>query len=265
MISMLEDIVYQYQLQAQGTKFWVPYWINQDEPPFWLDAPYVGKGTPDELSRELGRLSLEQEAADQPANAEAWRQWFRQAGLGVDCSGFVYYVAGQWLRSRGLELADMLLVDRAEILERHERRPELAARWDGVDIPMTMFLGEACYRWGTSPAMITNVARLTDPRVVERVERAADTQAGDFIHMSHDGSEHIGIVLSVTSGEIRYADSAHEPPGLGGVAIRRIVVAAPNEGLEMQTWDQLRIFHPEVAGSRDGVWRLRMLESIKKA
>jgi hypothetical protein len=246
----LTDFVEQYNLRSSLGKIWTPYWINSDEPPFWLDAPYVGKATPTELERELDRLSR------QAGGTTDLRQLMRSQGLGVDCSGFVYYVMSRWLEQQGIVLADQLLVDRAEILDRHKRRPELAEDWP--EIPAQIALGEACRRWQKDPAKITNVARLTDERVVELIAQARSVRPGDFIRMSHDGSDHIGVVIWVEAGLIRYADSAHEPPGLGGVRIRDIVVRRSDKGLDEQDWEQKRLYHPG-SRSRDGAWRLRVM------
>jgi hypothetical protein len=259
MAHTLRKFADEYQLEANGVKFWTPYWINSDEAPFHLEAPYAGKATPQELRDQLVKQMEEWPVDVHEHDAEAWRGRFRELGLGVDCSGFVYYVMSQWLKLREIELADLLVLERSEVLAYLERHPKLKPEWGPDEIPEVVPLGYACRRWRVNPARIINVLRLTDQRVVTPIHRAGEAQPGDFVHMSHDSSDHIGVVLDTAPNTITYADSAHEPPTFGGVKIRHIQVTAPDKGLEYQVWEQKRIFHPDEPGSRDGIWRLRVL------
>lgn len=251
----LTQIVEQYHFRLHGASFWVPYWINTDEPPFWKGAPGGGKWSAAALQEYLARLN--QPGSD--VTGPQWRAIMRQHGLGVDCSGLVYRVLDEWLNQHQQRLADFLLVDQAEIdayLHKHPQLSEYGERPAGSE-PVS--LAEVCKAWQKDPAMITNTHRLTDPRIVQPVLRTKDIRPGDMIHLSLGTSMHIGVVVAVDIGSIRYADSAHSKIDLGGVQLRHITVLNPEAGLEAQQWQQLRLYHPGHASSRDGVWRLKEL------
>jgi hypothetical protein len=254
----LRSFAERFCLNAGGLQVWTPYWINLPEKPFWLNAAYRGKGTPGQLGYAVCRL-LELDPS-KPLDSEVVRVFMRGHGLGVDCSGFVYYVLDQWLQQQGARLAQFLVVDREEIFGRNRRQASLARLWADRPVSDRMSLADACAIWRTNPVYITNVRRLLDRDVVTSIVRAGDVHAGDMIGMTNKrGEDHIGLVLELRDGVIVYADSALEKVGLGGVKIREIKVLDPSLGLSYQEWEQKYLFHPSTTDRIDGVWRLRVL------
>jgi len=246
-------IAERYRLRIGPLQVWTPYWINADEAPFWLNAPYRGKATPGQLERTVQGLV----ADDEPANAEQVRAIMRKHGLGVDCSGFTYYVLDHWLqRTLRRRVAECLYVSRDEILARNARRELMKRRWGNRPVPELMVLAEACHIWQTNPVYWTNVRRLLDRRVVEPVSVVSQIRPGDMIGMTNKrGEDHIALVLKLEDGRIVYGDSASD--AAGGVSIRFVKLNDPELGLEHQEWSQRHLFHPGVGGTVDGVWRLK--------
>ncbi len=93
-LRTIRDFATEYKLDLGGVKVWAPYWINWDEPPYWKNAPYRGKGGAAQIQtvarRYLARLP------QQSSDPEEIRVLLKQAGLGVDCSGFVYQVLNRF-------------------------------------------------------------------------------------------------------------------------------------------------------------------------
>jgi hypothetical protein len=247
-----------YELEIAGVRCWTPYWINWDEPPYFKDAPYRGKGTPQQITTTACQLLATSE--QQPRTPEAMRGWMRQQGLGIDCSGFAYHVLNAYLRQRlNVTLAAHLRVYQADICAALKRHPDRADPGLGRALPW-LRLEQVCQVWRKEPAMLTDVRRLTDPTVAHPVERADQVQPGDLIKLTSRYGDHIAIVCGRTADTIEYASSEDEPDGLGGIRCRQIQIGSPREGLEAQQWEQAHIYNP--GQNNDGAWRLPVLEGV---
>jgi hypothetical protein len=253
----VRPIVDRFQLSVGAVRFWVPYWINREAAPYRLNAPYRGKGTPGQLASALARYAQGSGAT----TAEDWRRLMRQHGLGIDCSGFVYYVLDQLLQQRYRQrLASHLMLRRLEVLEALERRPERKIATPPESLPEVMPLGEACALWHKDPVNLTNVQRLVDPLVVEAVPSLLEVVPGDLIKTWYKGEDHIAVVVEANSRQIVYADSGDRANGgLGGVAYGIINITNPALGLEAQDWERRHHYNP-AGGRRDGLWRLGALQ-----
>jgi hypothetical protein len=251
----LSEIIHQYVLKVGDLSVPVPYWINWNDPPYFLDAPYRGKGSPGQLRRALERVLAAEPM--QPTTVEGVRQLMRRHGLGVDCSGLAYHVLSRYLRYRGRILSEGLVVHRAELEAALERHPERRSSLDAGPLPETMTLAEVCRRWRKAPVMITSVRRLVDSATATVVPTAGEVRAGDLIKMTSAAGDHIAVVVAVRLGEIEYAASEDSATGLGGLRHHLITVAAPGQGLEHQEWDQHDLYQPTAHG--DSVWRLNIL------
>lgn len=256
--------VRRFRLNLHGMAVWCPYWINQDNQPFYQDAPLRGKGEWVQIARAT-RAAARAENVE-PQSSDEWRLLMRQHGLGIDCSGFVYRVMTDWLHVEyGVVFADGLYVSAQEIHDRHRRLPALAQQWrkggGPLDIPAQLPLAVACRLWNIDAAAICNVRRLVDSRAVDEVLAAGELLPGDLIVTSRGGTDHIGVVVRVSAKRITYVDSAddHRMGGLGGVAWRSIELVHPQLGLEAQAWEGNQRYHRGEPGRRDGMWRLRIV------
>jgi hypothetical protein len=265
--EVLKRLVERYQLEVAGVRFWVPYWVNSRElmrlqPDNWIKGPYKGKGTPDQIKAALQRR-LRQEPAP-PTTAEGYRRLMRRYGIGIDCSGFIYYVLNGYLRHQGRgALRQHLVVPRDELLRAHAAQTSWRRYVTQAQIeaqPEMVGMAWVAEHFKKDPRMITNVARLVHPQIVHRIRQASQVRPADLIKMtSEEFGDHIGIVVSHEQGVITYAESTEPEGSLGGVGYNRIMVADPAEDLNRQRWDQVRSYHPE--RGNDGVWRLNALKS----
>ena len=183
----------------------------------------------------------------------------RQFGVGIDCSGFAYYILSHWLGSCGIKLASLLLVDKAELMAAAEKpswqragiTSEEISRW-----PETVDLETVCRRFHKDPRMLTNVKRLTDPRITEPVLMVEQFQPGDLIYINGGYGEHVAVVVEVSQSLIKLADSSWQGQGLGGAAISSVKIIDSKAGLEDQSWPASRIFK---SARGDRVLRLKVL------
>jgi hypothetical protein len=265
--TIIEGLVGQYKLKLDGVEFWAPYWVNSRELMLaavdtWVVGPYKGKGTPGQLTASL-RNHLKKDDKH-PVAADVYRQAMRGYGLGIDCSGFIYFVLDGYLRSLGKPgLRHHLIIPKQDILEaydaksswrRYLKREEIEAQ------PELITLDWICTRVKKDPRMITNVARLVHPKTAHRIMHTAAIQPGDMIKMTSDEfGDHIGIVVSCDESEIVYAESTEPADALGGVGYNRISITSSGKPLEDQRWEQPRSYKP--GKGNDGVWRLNVLRS----
>ncbi|HSX02297.1 MAG TPA: hypothetical protein VLI05_03190 [Candidatus Saccharimonadia bacterium] len=254
----LRTIASSYRLTVGGIQVDTPYWINLDEPPYYLNAPYRGKGTPSQIAAIVkSRLAL---MSDPPATSQALAAFMKAQGLGVDCSGFAYHVLSEYLqqpRHGGLGLSHYLEIRADEVQEILTRHPERAERLKPEQLNCDLNLYEACASWHKSAAEITDVQRLTNPATAIQVAAAGEVHSGDLIRMHSQAGDHVAVVIAVCSDLIEYAASEDQAGKLGGVTFRQIRVLKPSAGLEAQDWEQRRLYHPMT--SQDGVWRLKAL------
>jgi hypothetical protein len=263
----IRSLVDSYRLEVDGVAFWVPYWVNNPKLMGNATAPGVrgafkGKGTPGQLVLSLQRVLAGGE--HHPRTADGYRELMRSRGLGIDCSGFIYHVLDGWLRARGQgSLSSRLVTDREAVLEALRQRPSWQHR--GVSEaeihswPHWVPLQLVYQRFHKSPRMLTAVATLVHPQVVEAVAAARDILPGDMIKFtSKQWGDHIALVVEQRSNELVIAESTEPADRLGGVTYSRVKITDPQRGLEYQGWERAASYDPGGA-TRDGVWRLKGL------
>lgn len=253
----LKPIIERYQLDVNGVRFWTPYWRNRDNHLYWLDAPYRGKGTPAQLERVLRRRLGVVPQAEWPQTEQGMREQMRKYGLGVDCSGFVYYVLDQWLQQRGQRLAQYLVFYRSEVLETLKYVPARKTLTPDLGrLPEAVALSEVCRWWRRDPVNHVNVRRLTDPIVADRVMSLDQVRAGDMIKTTGVEGDHVVLVVEALPDRIVYAESGNFTSGLGGVKYGTIAILDPQGTLAEQDWERRTDVSPDLE-TRDGVWRLK--------
>ncbi len=254
METILEQLVGQYQINIGTDEFWPAYWINWNTPPYFLNAPYRGKASPAQLQLCANQY-LHTGAYSDPDSARAQ---LKTAGIGIDCSGFVYHILNMYLKNQGLKrLAKYLVVGEEDILATVERHPNLFRLPPNTSILKQIPLSAFCRLSHKNPVMLTNVARLVSLFSSEKIDLAKDVRPADMIKMTSRYGDHVAIVTRVKDQEIVYVASEDDEDGLGGIRYRTIKVTDWDKPLELQDWDQIRIYSPHE--TNDGVYRLKVL------
>lgn len=266
----LQAIIDEYQLEVNGTHFWAPYWVNIPDylagpslstPTPNLRGPYKGKGTPAQLRGAVTRLAVQQ--TKPPHSPEGYRRLMRRHGLGIDCSGFVYYVLNKFIIQTGRgPLKYYLFIPKADVIELWEKyhqqnRPNVPTKSQLTHLPQLVPMTEFSRLFHKNPIHHTNVARLVQPASVMPVKTAAEIQPGDLIKMTSEVGDHLGIVVITTTKTIVFWSSDDPKSGLGGPARHEITVQRADEGLEYQDWPLKALYHP---GKADGVFRPKALQ-----
>jgi hypothetical protein len=221
-MSLLK-IVDDYKLRYGGYTFWCPYWTNEPGTPKGI---FAGKGTPKKIQNKL--YSLAQQYNDELKDAEQIRFLMLRNGLGVDCSGFAFYVLNKYLaETHNAKLEDHLIVEKAEIAEAisHKKSWQKVSLNEVAKLPL---LSEVARKFSKNPMKITNVARLCHPKTSIDVD-ARDLRPGDLVRARGNKLDHVFVVVDVTGSGIKMADSRFDPVGPGGICITR----SPKESLKL--------------------------------
>jgi len=257
--QILTKAAEEYHLEVNGVKFWTPYWINWNTPPFFLNAPFDGKGTPGQIKSVL--LRRIQEEKQTPRSAADYQRLTLGWGLGIDCSGLAYYLLSHWLRQvYNLRLTDYLYTPKADVVEA-SRKPhwqKAGVKPAQIDaLPAQVSVSQVCELFHRHPMHITNVARLTSKQAAVTVPKAKDTRPGDMVKLTGPSGQHIGIVVAVNAKRLRYVDSRGFAAGVGSVRYQDIVIKDPEAGLEQQYWQDRKVFDPK---ANDRLCRLRVID-----
>ncbi|MEO7617917.1 MAG: hypothetical protein ABIS59_03700 [Candidatus Saccharibacteria bacterium] len=252
MSFVLESFVEQYQYKFGSEMVWPPYWINWDEPPYYLNAPYRGKASPGQLRRMIEHFVISHPSINDPIEL---RSALKVAGIGIDCSGFVYHILSAYLRQLGLgRLGSYLSVPTVDVVKALKQHPERENSTLDLNQPTVNML-ELCREWRKNPVMLANVQRLIEAS--DRIEVASEIMPADMIKMTSKNGDHIGIVVRVSGAEILYVASDDDNATPGGITYHTVTLVNPSEPLEAQIWDQKHIFRP--ANTDDGIYRLKVL------
>lgn len=255
----LTKLAEDYHLQIGDVKFWTPYWINKNTEPYFLNAPYDGKGTPGQIMSVLERRLKHRN--QKPKTAADYQKLMLGWGLGIDCSGLAYYVLSHWLRSAyQIRLTDHLYISKADVVQASQKPSwqQAGVSKSKIDsLPDPISLSTVCQLFKRHPMHITNVARLTSPQAVMTISAVGDARPGDIIKTTGSSGDHMGVVVELNPGRIRYAESRGHQSGMSQVRYQDIKVMDPTKGLEFQEWDDNKIFDPKVG---DRLCRLKVVD-----
>jgi hypothetical protein len=264
-LNDLSTFVNDYRLEVDGTEFWAPYWRDQlptVDHPAPQTGPYKGKGTPPQLLHNLQGY-LKTSTQRKLKSPQAYRQLMRQLHLGVDCSGFAFYVLECWLTKQDIVLADHLFKPRTALLADFANpvytHPARITRELLEAQPEQVPLSTIQEFWGNEPIRLAGVAILTSAAATVAVEAAGEIQIGDIIGMTgNDGIAHCMVIVGRTGDEVVYAHSARAAvDALGGVEYGRIKITTPEGGILQQDWDKPAIQRLRFA--KHPVRRLKMV------
>jgi hypothetical protein len=229
--QFLNSCVYRYRLNLGGKSVWCPYWSDD-----WrrgIRGPHGGKGTPEEITATAIRLSKDEHFKLATHSPDEIRQFMVRHFLGVDCSGFSYYLLDQLLIPLHLPKLDQLI----------------------TPPPLGNPLNPLRFR--------CNVRCLTNNRHTTKVNFPRQpAQPGDLLRF-HRG-KHLMVIIRVTPSTLTYAHSASltQTPG---VHLAKITLTHPRQDLSHQHWHELTrtasdyplaYFRPQAG---DGLRRLKIL------
>lgn len=70
----------------------VPYYNNKVNRSRLALRPYVGKGSPKDIFDEIEGLLVKNKIDKNSLDSEALKKILKESGMGIDCSGFAYYI-----------------------------------------------------------------------------------------------------------------------------------------------------------------------------
>lgn len=256
--KILMEAAEEYHLELNGIRFWTPYWINWASAPYFLNAPYQGKGTPGQIKAALRHRLIR--VKSRSYSADDYRLLMRQSGLGIDCSGLAVHLMTILLRQvYKLSLGDHVFIPKADIIAAWDKPSWQRARVTKAQLeimPQQVPVSQVAKLFHKNPRRLTNVDRLTSPQAANTITQAAEAQPGDLIKTTSPSGDHIGVIVLVEPTRLRYAESRDSDDGIGGVSFRTIRLLRPELGLEAQTWQDKVNFNPTVG---DRICRLKVL------
>lgn len=236
--QLIKGIVDGYQLHAGGAKFWAPYFINNPkfspDPDHFRPGPYKGKGTPAQLQAWVNRFSQANPGQRTP---QQWRQTLIDHGVGIECSGFAYYILDSFLAAKGLgRLWQYLFISKGSLLEAYDegRAPKGVTRQQIETGPDLITLKDFSKRWRKDPRRNTNVRRLVSAAATNPVRSVGAARPGDMLEMSGPAGDHIGLIIQNNGQQMMYVDSVGYE--LKGVTHYPIKVINPASHIEDQDW-----------------------------
>jgi hypothetical protein len=220
------QILYQaydrFILNLGGKKVPTPYRINL---PYQKDRRKYGKFNPSKLTHDTKEVAKEQNVNLEELSVEEIRQFMIKNQLGIDCSGFVYWIADYLLNQLGKGSMEQI---------------------------------------GFPRASSTNVELLTTDQFTIPVYKIEDIKPGDFIKFNKGGGgvPHILIILEKNPQQIIYAHSSgvSEIPGVHQGTIK---ITNDQTTLDQQEWPEKlndgRLLKDSFNPTADGVRRLKAL------
>ncbi|HVE80783.1 MAG TPA: hypothetical protein VNA68_01430 [Candidatus Dormibacteraeota bacterium] len=239
----MRKFIDEYELKVDGVSFWTPYYmapVHTKENPNPKPGPLKGKGSPAEITQVL----LEELADKRLKDGEEYRKFMHGIGLGVECSGFMYFVLDQALKSRGIRLADCLYKSREQMLEIYDNpvlTPPAGLNRGAVEAyPDAVPLSQIQKDWGNQPRNIADMATIASPLANDCFDDVSGIKPGDMIYMTgHDGIPHAVLVVKVKKDVIEFVHSGG-PHGkkdyYGGVEYGSIDITDPAQPIEKQEW-----------------------------
>lgn len=195
-----------------------PYFINRRQRVRGALRALVGKGNPDDIVEEAMILALKEKVDLRSLDAENVKKFLVDHKLGVDCSGFVYYVLD------------------AELRAQNKGPLKKCIRFPQAKNPLRKLIATL------RPAENTDVAVFADHANSVRIEPAR-THAGDLIIFRGAGPErdrdHVLLVSAVDDTTIHYVHSFQwSRDGKYGHGIKRgkIEMTDPQKSLLDAQW-----------------------------
>ena len=216
-----EQVFYEFSHLPIGQNSVVcPYHMNIRKERVGLRA-LVGKGDPGEIVKEVKVWAKLKDFDLEKATVEQIRQFMIDRSIGIDCSGFVYYVLGFWLKSA------------------HQNRLK-----NYLIFPNQGLLG--WLRRTLRPIENIGANMLTGLDNCERITNLNKVQPGDLIRAKGKvrNSHHVMIVSKVLLvekkvTEIEYVHATRHYADHNGIRTGKILIKNPGKPLQDQDWTEI--------------------------
>ncbi|MEX0877528.1 MAG: hypothetical protein WDZ40_01535 [Candidatus Spechtbacterales bacterium] len=246
----INKFVDKYKLKIGGTEFWVPYPYEkltlQHRREFSgkkpAPLPFKGRGTPEQIKEYL--IDALEKEKTKPKTPEEYRAFMSSINLGVECSGFAYYVLDEYLKENyNEELRNHLYKSKEQLLEIYGHpnlSPPKGLKRSVVETyPNWVSLARIQKDWGNNPRYVIDAPVFSNEGSTIPV-KIADIQPADIISMvGHDNIGHPLLVVSVNNNVIVYAHSAGRhgrKSHYGGVEYGEIKIIDTELPIEKQEW-----------------------------
>jgi uncharacterized Fe-S cluster-containing radical SAM superfamily protein len=199
----LQDLFYQYtHLPLGGKEVACPYWMNVLKKGYF--GPTGGKGRPEDIVKAANEIARKAGIDLNLLSAEEIVHFLKSQKIGVDCSGFAFWLLDALDKEKG---------------------------GDGLvnDLPVT----------GRFPASLASVKLLTSEKIAFPVS-LKEVQVGDLIRLRH--GRHVAVVYGLEKeGSLRQLEYVHSSSWTQtkGVHLAAIEIANENKGLEDQVWKEI--------------------------
>jgi len=177
-------------------------------------ANYGGKGTPSQIRELVIKAAKKEHVNLQKAKPDEIIHFMIGQGIGVDCSGFVYYVLDQYLRKEKKRSLDTLILRYPGILGKIER----------------LVLQKNRVRRSSAATLTSHLNTIT-------IDKVKDMKPGDMIRLTHADwkGKHIIIIVDLDEKCITYAMTSQYTK-TQGARFGQIRIKDKNKGLEAQEW-----------------------------
>lgn len=195
----LDKLFYQYtHLPIGGKEIVCPYWMNKIKE--GILGPYGGKGTPLQIVQATNDEAQKAGFNLQTTSDQEILAFMRQKKIGVDCSGFVFWMLDALDKEKGGNgIAD--------------------------DIPSSK---------GRFIQARTNAAMLTGEEISVKIDDLSKIKVGDMVRLN--GGKHVAIIVRIEKSKIVYAHSSAKTKD-DGVHLAQIMIKNKG-GLESQEWGE---------------------------
>lgn len=197
----------------------VPYFMNTKKQKGGLRV-MVGKGTSEEIKRELKVWAQVKGFDIKKADAKQIRDFMMKINLGVDCSGFVVHVIN------------------AELKSKNKR-----AIWNHIDYPNNSIIAKM--RRFFRPVENTSANTLTSEKNCLKVTQFNQIKPSDLIRAKgkQKNAHHVAIINKVSRDEdgnlkwFEYANAHREYEDENGVRIGKVTITDDDKELKEQKWE----------------------------
>jgi hypothetical protein len=223
------SVIEQYQNFRMGQAVCsVPYYNNKVNRARMALRPYIGKGSPKEIFDEIEGMLVKNKIDPNTLDSENLKKLLRESGIGIDCSGFAYYV----LNAESEETGHGSISRRLHFIKCHGLVGKIRCKFRPI---------ENC-----------DVATLADDKNSTAIP-VTQIQPGDFITMlgSADSSaldiserDHVAVIYQIDyqnmiPARLHYSHAISYPEdGLYGSGIKQgmIDILYPDKSIIDQVW-----------------------------